>query len=136
MTSSDFWKKFFLCPKKVAYKICLQFFDLFWRFFACAKFFRVQMDFKKNRTTSCTPSLHALSNGKKKFRKNIVKGIRNFLENESFLAIVRLITFLNKHISGWNFYRRLSALGLTYPENFSPFGRSWTKIDFGGGGGP
>ena len=69
MTSSDFWKNFVLCPKNVAYKIYMQFFGLFWRIFACAKFFSIQMDFKKNRTTSCTPSLHALSNGKKKILK-------------------------------------------------------------------
>ncbi len=39
MTFSDFWKSFFLCPKTVDYKICMQFFGLFWRIFACANFF-------------------------------------------------------------------------------------------------
>ena len=38
--------------------------------------------------------------------------------------------FFKQAYFGLKFYQRLSALGPTYPENFSPFGRSWAKIDF------
>ena len=93
-------------------------------------------NFFKNRTTRCTPSLHALSNGKKKISKKHSLAYQKWdgkcvIFHQCFLYNSRKLVYF-----GLKFYRRLSTLSLIYSENFSSFGRSWAKIDFGGGGGP
>ena len=135
--SSIFEKSFFYARKRSSTKFACNFLAFFGGFSLVRNFLAYKWTFKKIEERHALHLWMLYRMVKKKFRKNIVEGKKSRMENWSFLAIVRLITFLNKHILGWNFYRRLSALGLTYPENFSPFGCSWAKIDFrvGGGGG-
>ena len=129
-----FEKAFFYAQKRSPTKFTCSFLAFFQGLWIVETFLAYRMYFFKNRSTRCPASLHALSNGKKKFRKNIVEGKKSRRPNGPFLATVHRITPLNLHISDWNFYRRLSDIVPTYPENFSRFGLSLAKIDLWGGG--
>ena len=95
-----FLKKSFLCPKKVVYKIYMQFFDHFLSTLTCENVFELMHELFKNRRTSCPASRFALSNEKKIFRllRRKIKITR--MRNRPFLVLVWFITSLNKQISG------------------------------------
>ena len=134
-SSSDFLKEAFFMPQKSRPKnLHVDFWPFFedlnlWKLFCACKLTFQKLDDDVPCVLMC--SFEWIRRFLRLFiKKNKMSG----LGKEAFFAIVRLITFLNKHISGWNFYQRLSALGPTYPKNFSLFGRSWAKIDFWVGG--
>ena len=134
ISCSDFWKSFFYAQKRSPTKFTCSFLAFFQGLWIVETFLAYRMDFFKIKARDALHLCMLYRMVKNIFRKNIVEGKITRMENGSFLTSVHFITSLNLHISGWNFYRRLPAPVLTYPENFSRFGLSLTKIDFWGWG--
>ena len=132
--SSIFEKMFFMSEKCRLQNLHAIFWPFLMDFYLC-KIFRLINGLWKKIQERHVLHLHMLYRMvKKRIRKNIVEDKITRMVNGPFLPSVKLITSSNLRISGWNFYRRLPALVLRYPENFSRFGPSLAKNWIWGGG--
>ena len=130
--SSIFEKKFFYVQKRPPTKFACNFLTFFEGVLFVRNFSVYRWTLKKIEEPHALHLCMLYRMVKKKFRKNIVEGKKSRRPNGPFLATVNRITPLNLHISDWNFYRRLSDIVPTYPENFSRFELSLAKIDLWG----